>query len=108
MVPFGSGYPGFTPYSDDEDECEGLTEQECNDIRNAVDVSLVMASLDCSYEDMSEVIDMLAELFDGERTVIDYTCFNGNRIRIEVNGDGSLSIETDPPLDEILGELDEV
>lgn len=108
MRPLKIGFPEFTPFSDYEDdgygsdECEGITEQECKDIANAVDISFIMALLDCSYEDMSNVIGELAELFDGIKTVIDYRCVNGNRICISLESDGTLDIKTEPPLDDLL------
>ena len=93
-----SGY-GDTPFSED-DECNGLTDDECRDIKNAVDVTTYMALLDCTLEDMRQVISELADLLDGIRTVVEHTCRNGNRIEIGLNGDGELEIKTEPPLEE--------
>ena len=103
MLPFGNGFRDHTRSfdfnQDFEDECEDLAEEECNAIKKAVDVSFILAMLDCSYEDMEEVLGQLADLFDGRISEIDHTCFNGSRIKILVNGDGTMNIETDPPLD---------
>lgn len=97
---FENSPPGYIPLSDyDEDVCEGLTEDECKGILDAVDVTMVMAALDCTSEDMEAVIEQLAELLDGERAFIDYTCASGGRIIVQLDRDERLVIETDPPVE---------
>ena len=91
----------FNVQDEDDDPCEGLTEEECRDIENAVSISVIMASLECDENDVGEVVSALVDLLDGDIDVIDHICSSGSRIRITANADGTLNVETDPPIEEL-------
>jgi len=115
MKSLGNGFPSSTPFYqlDNQDDSwwkeewwkdpevcpPELSEEDCKYTAQAVDITLIMAALDCTEQDMSDVLEDLFKLLTGEISEIDHVCMNGNRIRIAMTPNGELEIETDPPVE---------